>query len=157
MNSSYPNAARVLHVPSAQHMFSLVMMCRVLKVARAGFSQWLISRYLSGRKEDARLVEAVRHSYTASGGVYGANRVFGDLREAGETCGRDRIARLMQVNKIEAVRGYKVPRRNPGTRLRTSSHAGPRCYANNFVNYYEHIFPLSIESELSWKAVQRTS
>ena len=49
-----------------------------------------------------------------SGGVYGANRVFRDLREAGETCGRNRVARLMQVNKIKAVRGYKAPRRIAG-------------------------------------------
>lgn len=97
-----------------RHEFSLVLMCRVLKVARAGFYQWLHRPISERAKEDARLVEAIRHSYSASGGVYGANRVFGDLREAGETCGRNRVARLMQVNKIKAVRGYKAPRRIAG-------------------------------------------
>jgi putative transposase len=97
-----------------RHEFSLVLMCRVLKVARAGFYQWLHQPISERAKEDARLVEAIRLSYSASGGVYGANRVFGDLREAGETCGRNRVARLMQANKIKAVRGYKAPRRIAG-------------------------------------------
>lgn len=60
--------------------------------------------------EDKRLVEVIRHSYAASGGGYGARRVFGDLREAGETCGKHRVERLMRANKIKAVRGYKAPR-----------------------------------------------
>ena len=93
-----------------RHEYSLVLMCRVLKVARAGFYQWL-HKPLSDRDiEDRRLVEVIRHSYAASGGVYGARRVFGDLREAGETCGKHRVERIMRANKIKAIRGYKAPR-----------------------------------------------
>jgi len=94
--------------------FALTLMCRVLKVARAGFYKWLHEPESQRTKEDARLVGLIRYSYAASGGVYGANRVFGDLREAGERCGRNRVARLMQANKIKAVRGYKAPRRIAG-------------------------------------------
>jgi hypothetical protein len=46
-------------------------------------------------KEDTRLVEVIRHLHAASGSVYGAR----NLQEAGETCGRSRVARPMQVNK----------------------------------------------------------
>lgn len=85
-------------------------MCRVLKVARAGFYDWL-NKPLSDRAiENERLVELIRASYAASGGVYGSDRVFGDLREAGESCGRHHVARLMRANKIKAIRGYKSPR-----------------------------------------------
>ena len=42
--------------------------------------------------------------------MYGAPRVFLDLREAGETCGKNRVARLMKEHKIKALRGYKAPR-----------------------------------------------
>ncbi len=38
--------------------------------------------------EDERLLVLIRDSYTASGKVYGSPRVFGDLREAGEQCGK---------------------------------------------------------------------
>lgn len=91
-----------------------MLMCRVLKVARAGFYQWLHQPVSQRAKEDARLVEVIRYSHSASDGVYGANGVFRDPREAGETCGRNRVARLMHVNKIKAVRGYKAPRRIAG-------------------------------------------
>jgi putative transposase len=46
----------------------------------------------------------------ASRGIYGERRVFGDLREAGESCGLHRVERLMRRNKIKAIRGYKSPR-----------------------------------------------
>jgi putative transposase len=97
-----------------RHEYALVLMCRVLKVARTGFYKWLPEPESQRAKEDKRLVGLIRHSYAASGGVYGANRVFGDMRESGETCGRNRVARLMQANKIKAVRGYKAPRRIAG-------------------------------------------
>lgn len=57
--------------------------------------------------EDERLLGLIRDSYIASGGVYGSPSVFADLREAGETCGKHRIERIMRQNKIQAVRGYK--------------------------------------------------
>jgi putative transposase len=60
--------------------------------------------------EDRRLLGLIRASYTASGGVYGSLRVFADLREAGERCGKHRVARIMRENKIKAIHGYKVPR-----------------------------------------------
>jgi putative transposase len=89
-------------------------MCRVLGVARAGFYEWL-HRPLSLRAiEDQRLLELIRDSYAASGRVYGSPRVFGDLREAGETCGKHRVARIMRSHKIRAIRGYKNHRHVAG-------------------------------------------
>ena len=38
----------------------------------------------------------IRAAYTASHGIYGAPRVFLDLREAGEGCSKHRVARLMR-------------------------------------------------------------
>jgi putative transposase len=64
--------------------------------------------------DDQRLLGLIRASYTASGGVYGSPRIFLDLREVGETCGKNRVARIMRENRIVAVRGYQVPRRMVG-------------------------------------------
>ncbi len=89
-------------------------MCRVLQVARSGFYQWLHKPLSDRAIEDQRLLGLIRDSHTASGGVYGSPRVFGDLREAGETCGRHRVARLMRSHKIRAIRGYKAPRHIAG-------------------------------------------
>ena len=74
------------------------------------FYAWLRESVCDRAKEDARLINLIRDSYTASRGVYGARRVFGDLREAGESCGLHRVERLMRRHKIKAVRGYKAPR-----------------------------------------------
>src|SRR5690606_33827802 len=68
--------------------YSLALMCRALKVARAGFYQWLHKPMSDRAAEGQRLLTVIRNSYAASGGVYGARRVFGDVREAGETCGK---------------------------------------------------------------------
>jgi len=35
---------------------------------------------------------------------------FQDLREVGETCGKNRVAKIMKANKIRAIHGYKIPR-----------------------------------------------
>lgn len=52
----------------------------------------------------------IRASHTASDGIYGALRVTADLRETGEGCGKNRVARLMRINGIRGVTGYKIPR-----------------------------------------------
>ena len=85
-------------------------MCRILEVARTGFYAW-IHQPLSDRAiEDERLLERIRESYAASGGIYGSPRVLLDLREAGEYIGRKRVARIMRTHGIRAIRGYKIPR-----------------------------------------------
>jgi len=85
-------------------------MCLVPRVSRSGFYQW-IEKPLSKRYfEDLRILELIRASYAASHRVNGARRVFLDLREFGETCGRHRVARIMRNHKINAIRGYKTPR-----------------------------------------------
>src|SRR5690606_10915212 len=37
-------------------------------------------------------------------------RVWADLREIGEGCGKHRIERIMRQNRIHAVRGYRSPK-----------------------------------------------
>ena len=81
------------------------MMCRLLGVARSGYYEWLKNPVSDRAKEDARLLRLIRASFKASQGVYGAPRVFLDLREAGETCSKHRVARLMRENNIRAVPG----------------------------------------------------
>jgi putative transposase len=64
--------------------------------------------------EDQRLLDLIRAAYTASHGVYGAPRIFLDLREAGETCRKHRVARIMRVNNMNALHGYRTPRYTRG-------------------------------------------
>ena len=100
-------------------------MCRVLNVARAGFYAWLHNPVSARDKDNQRLLALIRDSYSLSGGVYGYRRVHGDLNEIGETCGKNRVGRIMQLNRIKAVRGYKAPRRiagRPSSRIYALEH-----------------------------------
>lgn len=75
-------------------------MFRVLRIARVGFYAWLHKPVSDRAIEDHRLLELIRASYSASRGVYEARRVFQDMREAGELCGKHRVANIMRVNQI---------------------------------------------------------
>ena len=75
-------------------------MCRVLGVAPSGYYAWLKQPLSNRTREDARLLRLIRASFVASQGIYGAPRVFLDLREAGETCSKHRVARLMRENNL---------------------------------------------------------
>jgi putative transposase len=91
-------------------------MCRVLGVAVSGYYDWLQQPLSNRAQEDARLLRLIRASFTASQGIYGAPRVFLDLREAGETCSKHRVARLMRQNNLRALHGYRTRRWSVGSR-----------------------------------------
>jgi len=79
-------------------------------VPRSGFYVWLNKPFSDRHYENLRLLELIKESYVASGKVYGSPRIFMDLRELGERCGKHRVARIMKKHKIKAIRGYKQPR-----------------------------------------------
>ena len=94
--------------------FSVQAMCRVLGVASSGYYEWFTHPISNRAQEDARLLRLIRASFTASQGIYGAPRVFLDLLEAGETCSKHRVARLMRVNHLRALHGYRTRRWSVG-------------------------------------------
>jgi putative transposase len=55
-----------------RHEYKVATMCRVLKVARASFYAWLHQPDSNRAIEDKRLLDLIRDSYVASGGVYGS-------------------------------------------------------------------------------------
>ena len=77
-------------------------MCRVLVVSSSGFYEWLGRSPTPRRREDTRLSGRIRESFAASDGTYGSPRVWRDLLEWGERCGRHRVARLMRVAGLVA-------------------------------------------------------
>jgi putative transposase len=106
--------AKYEFIRNNENQFPVETMCRLLGVVRSGYYAWR-SRPLSRRaQEDARLLRLIRASFTASQGIYGAPRIFLDLREAGETCSKHRVARLMRVNGLRALHGYRTRRWSVG-------------------------------------------
>lgn len=105
---------KYLFINDHRHEYKVATMCRVLHASRSGFYAWLHQPLSDRAIEDRRLLGLIRDSYTASSGVYGYPRVFADLRETGEACGRHRVARIMREHRIKALRGYKAPRHISG-------------------------------------------
>ena len=97
-------------IKANQDKHDVRMMCRLLGVARSGYYAWLRKPESNREIEDKRLLRLIRASFESSQGVYGAPRVFLDLREAGETCSKHRVARLMRENNIRAQPGYRTRR-----------------------------------------------
>ncbi len=89
-------------------------MCHALEVAPSGYYEWLQNPVSNRAKEDTRLLRLIRASFVASHGIYGAPRVFLDLREAGETCSKHRVERLMRENGLRALHGYRTRRVSVG-------------------------------------------
>src|SRR6266496_4991950 len=97
-----------------QERYSVKTMCRLLNVTRSGYDAWLKKPVSDRAQEDSRLLRLIRASFVASHGIYGAPRIFLDLREAGETCSKHRVARLMRVNHLRALHGYRTRRWSVG-------------------------------------------
>ena len=97
-------------VKTHRDKYDVRTMCRVLGVAPSGYYKWLQHPVSNRGQEDARLLRLIRASFVASHGIYGAPRVFLDLREAGETCSKHRVARLMREANLRALHGYRMRR-----------------------------------------------
>jgi putative transposase len=81
--------------------------CRVLRVSPGGYYAWC-GRGPSEREiDDARLIDKIRGVYDAAGGVYGVRRIHRQLLADGESCSRNRVARLMHKCDIKARRRRK--------------------------------------------------
>ena len=77
-------------------------MCRVLAVSLSGFCEW-VGRATSQRsQDDARLSRLIRERFELSDRIYGSPRVWHDFRALGESCGMNRVIRLMHLTKLQA-------------------------------------------------------
>jgi putative transposase len=78
------------------------MMCRVLGVSASGFYDWRNRPQSAREVANANLLAKIRTIFASSDSTYGSPRVVLDLRDAGETCSVNRVARLMQIAGLKA-------------------------------------------------------
>ena len=93
------------HVPGAAGSF------RFADLRFSGFYAWLKEPLSHRALEDARQTEPIRQAWSESGNVYRYRKLTDDLRDQGETCSENRVARLASLAGILAPVGYK---RRPG-------------------------------------------
>lgn len=105
-------------------------MCRVLAVSHSGFYEWMGRAPSQRSQDDARLTRLIRESFELSDRTYGSPRVWHDLRALGESCGMNRVIRLMHLAKLQA---RHKRRRLPGdTGSRLENHIAPNHLQRDF-------------------------
>lgn len=109
--------------------FPISAMCRVLAVHRSGFHAWLNRPKSPRQVEDERLLAKVKQFWLESGCVYGYRNIAVDLKESGESCGKNRVHRLMKLAGIQSNRGY---RRHPGFKGGKVSNVAPNTLDREF-------------------------
>ena len=84
-------------------MFPIAAMCRVLRLSRSGYYDWLKRPPSARARRDLELQALMVPIWTGSGKTYGAPRIHAALRAAGERVSRKRVARLMKGLDIQGV------------------------------------------------------
>ena len=75
-------------------------MCRMLRVHPSGFCACLKRPFSKRAIEDKRQTELLKDAWEESGRVYGYRKLHDDLRDQGETCCANRVARLAKLAGI---------------------------------------------------------
>ena len=110
--------------------FSLSGMCRVLGVSRSGFFGWLKRVESRRKREDAALLQRIREIFLGSKGTYGSPRIWAELIATGWRVSRKRVARLMRLAGIYAIRkqGYR-----PRKKAAATTSAAPNVLQQDFL------------------------
>lgn len=96
-----------------EHEHSVRRMCSCLKVHPSRYYAWKAEPARPRAKDDQRLLGLLKHAWLESGGVYGYRKLTLDMRDLGESCGKHRVARLLNREGLRSQTGY---RRRPGVR-----------------------------------------
>ena len=90
--------------------WTVVLMCRVLEVGRAGYYAWRRRAPSRRAQADTRLRVAIRAVHAASRQRYGSPRIHRALQAQQVRCSRKRVARLMRVDGLRGKRGRRFRR-----------------------------------------------
>lgn len=120
---------RYKHIEENRFRFGIEEMASALQVSRSGYYRWC--RHSLGRyaAENTRLLQRIKEIYTEHKGRYGSPTITHILREEGERCSRNRVARLMRINGIrcKTVKKFKAT-----TDSQHSKPVAPNLLAQNF-------------------------
>ena len=110
---------RFTFILSEKAFYPIVVLCRVLAVSRSGFHAW-VKRPPSQRDvANRRLAVEVTAVHRESRCTYGSPRVTAELRANGQPVSRNRVARLMRQEGLQARRKRRFKRTTD------SNHSNP--------------------------------
>ena len=85
-----------------QTKFPIAVMCEVLSVSRSGYYAWRKNPESKRKQSNNKLREKIRTVHRDSGESYGSPRIYQALKEQGESCSENRVARLMREDGLQA-------------------------------------------------------
>lgn len=88
-------------------------MCAFYGVSKSGYYKWRAREPSARDKEDQMLLEKIQVIHRRSRRTYGSPRIHAELRDQGHRVGRNRVARLMQIDGIRG-RSADLYFANPG-------------------------------------------
>ena len=103
--------------------------CRVLRVSRSGYYNWLHAEPSSRVIDDAVLGAEVKEAFLANRGRYGAPRIRRALRRQGPRPSKKRVARIM---RLLGLRGYTPRRFRKTTDSRHTKRISPNLLERDF-------------------------
>ena len=86
-----------------------------LDVHHSGYYTWLKQPNSRTAKKRQQLLGLIKQFWLESGGVYGYRKIHCELKDVGESCGVNRVHRLMKADGLKSQRGYRKPRAHAGT------------------------------------------
>jgi putative transposase len=92
---------------------SIRALCRALRVSVSGYYAWRDRRPSARAQDNARLLQLARRVHLECREAYGTVRLWHELRERGERCGRNRLARLRRANGLMTKRRRRFVRARP--------------------------------------------
>jgi putative transposase len=106
------------------------MMCNVLDISRSGYYAWLSRLLCKTKQENIKLTEQISTIFEQSRGVYGAPRIKASLDSQGHCYGKNRVARLMRIERLKG-RPRRVWRRT--AQSNPYADPAPNLLHQNFV------------------------
>ncbi|MCO8066043.1 IS3 family transposase [Acinetobacter schindleri] len=110
-----PVQMRYAFIQDNQHIWPVRRLCSTLDVHHSGYYAWLKQPISETAKERQQLSGLIKQFWLESGGVYGYRKIHCDLKDVGESCGINRVHRIMKANGLKSQRGYRKPRAHAGT------------------------------------------
>jgi len=86
-----------------QGFFPVAALCDTLLVSRAGFYAWRRETESARARRDRELLPLVRDVFWHHKRRYGARRIAVELHSRGQSCGVDRVAKLLKMQSLRAI------------------------------------------------------
>jgi putative transposase len=84
-------------------IFAVTVVCDTLEVSRAGYYAWRAEVETVRQRRDRELMPLVHNVFWQHKRRYGARRIALELAARGQSCGVDRVAKLLKMQGLQAI------------------------------------------------------